>query len=175
MSKNGTQNDVLLFDDRELRKISAADMTEFYTAAGQMNFRKLGTFFVRVVAQCPMDWGDPKEPKTYSSRPVLTDGKRMTREFQAALNDINVEDDAADLAVSYDFSKLTGEESTDFFEAFRQNDLVKMSGVLAKIITECPPAWGKPEEPETYSKRPYVDFVRLANQFVKALNEEAKN
>lgn len=175
MTKNGTHSDVLLFDDRELRKISAAEMSDVYQWSNQLNFRKLGEVFSRVVAQCPSAWGDPKEAKTYSQRPVLTDGKRVLKEFQAALNDINLEDDDAELAVRYDFNKLTGEESTDFFEAFRQNNLVKMSGVLAHIVVECPETWGKPDDPATYSQRAYVDFVRLANQFVKALNEEAKN
>lgn len=179
MTTTGTEPIVILFDDAKLRKLTVADVTEFNIAQNQQNFRKMAEFFTRVVAKCPESWGAISDPKTFSNRPYFTEFREIVRQFTDARNDLESEMMAKDdkpLAVTFDFTRLTGAEATDLFEAARSSNYVKMSAAFAKVVKHCPPHWGAADQPKTYSKRPYfTDFVRLLKLFGDQLNEEGKN
>ncbi len=167
---------VILFDDSKLRKLTATDMTEFYTANGQQNFRKMSEFFTRVVAKCPESWGPISDPKTFTKRPYLTEYREIIRQFISATEDLEGEINEKPLAVTFDFARLTGEETTDFFEAGRTRNYVKMAGVFAAVVKHCPPHWGPADQSKTYFKRPYFsDFIRLVKLFGEQLGDESKN
>jgi hypothetical protein len=174
-----TEPIVILFDDAKLRKLTAADMTEFYNANDQLNFRKMASFFTRVVAKCPESWGPISDPKTFAQRPYLTEYREIIRQFVSAAEDLEsgaIDKDEKPLAVTFDFTRLTGEEATDFFEAGRTRNYVLMARMFAKVVKHCPPHWGPADQPKTYFKRPYFsEFVRLVKLFSGQLSDESKN
>ncbi len=167
---------VITFDDTKLRKLTAADMTEFYKANGQQNFREMSKFFTRVVAKCPESWGPITDPKTFTKRPYLAEYREIIRGFISATEDLEEEVNEKPLAVTFDFTRLTGDETTDFFEAGRTRNYVLMARVFAKVVKHCPPHWGAADQPKTYFNRPYFsDFIRLVKLFGEQLGDESKN
>lgn len=80
------------------------------------------------------------------------------------------------LELKFDLSKVTAKQMTEFFDANRSNDYVRMSDFFAATVTECPPAWGKADDPNTYMERPFfTEFKTIIEQFVEATQADAKN
>lgn len=74
------------------------------------------------------------------------------------------------LDVKFDMRKMTARTFQDFVEGAKNSDFERVSGVLAKIVKECPAEWGAPDDPQTYMNLPMFDEYKRLLQLV---NDEA--
>jgi hypothetical protein len=56
--------------------------------------------------------------------------------------------------VEFDIMKLNMEDLEDFMTAIRASQYRAAAVVMAKCCVKCPPEWGAPNKPESFSKRP---------------------
>lgn len=79
--------------------------------------------------------------------------------------------------VKFDASKMNMEDLEDFWNAIRVNGYRAAAVVMAKCCITCPPEWGAPDAPETFSKRPvrgkwaWRDLVRVLMAEVNSAGE----
>jgi hypothetical protein len=75
--------------------------------------------------------------------------------------------------VTYHLKALTARQMADFMEASRKNDIEAVAKTLAVAITDCPPEWGAPDDPETYMRLPYYgEFADLIEGLVDASGKQ---
>lgn len=73
--------------------------------------------------------------------------------------------------LKFDVSKVTARDMQGFFKATSGNDNETLSAFFAKVVTECPPEWGKPNSAETYLNLPYFTaFKGVLEAFVKEVS-----
>jgi len=80
--------------------------------------------------------------------------------------------------VKFDFRKVTARQMSEVFRAARENDMTGMAEIFAKIVVECPPEWGNPNDPGTYLDLPYYGedgFLGLLRHFTSESQSAAKN
>lgn len=173
MNSNGHSKSVLFGQDK-LRALTARDMNRFFDMLGKQDFVAMSELFSRVIVQTPDAWGEPNKMETYEALEYLEDFKPLIQLF--VQETATVKPDDKPIPVKFNFHKLTARETTRFFAAARKEDYAELSAVFAKVITECPLEWGKPDDPETYLNRPYGgEFLRLVKQFSEDLTSAAKN
>ena len=69
--------------------------------------------------------------------------------------------------LKFDVSKVTARDMKVFFKATQTNDNDALAGFFAKVVTECPPKWGKADDAETYMNLPYFgEFKGVLSAFV---------
>jgi hypothetical protein len=68
--------------------------------------------------------------------------------------------------------KVTAREMQKFFKSAQANDNEALAEFFAKVVTKCPPDWGKPDEAETYANLPYFgEFKGVLEAFVAEANK----
>ena len=78
--------------------------------------------------------------------------------------------------------KLSALEVGSLFDAMNninsKASIVSISEFLAQVVVGgCPKGWGKPSDPATYQKLPFLDgtWSDILNQLTAALNDYSKN
>lgn len=132
----------------------------------------IAELLAKVAVECPTEWGDPREVKTYSSKPfreVLSSAYREYREAMDALSS-TVE------GVEFDLSQITPEQFDQFLKEADSSDPEKVAAALTRFVKKCPKSWGAPDKPETYLKlHYYTQFRVVANMLREVGKNELEN
>jgi hypothetical protein len=57
--------------------------------------------------------------------------------------------------VTWNLKAMSARDAVVFDKAVVSGDVEAAAAALAKVITECPPEWGAPNDPETYLNLPF--------------------
>jgi hypothetical protein len=82
--------------------------------------------------------------------------------------------------VIFDVSKLTVTEYVDHLEwasnpSKPRATMEHWAALFCKVIVECPPEWGEPDQPETYTSRSWIgEWEVLQGMFWAAVEDERK-
>ena len=57
--------------------------------------------------------------------------------------------------VTWDLTKFTARDFLAVKKAAEDVDPVYLASMFARLITDCPAAWGPPDNPDTYLDRPF--------------------
>lgn len=64
--------------------------------------------------------------------------------------------------MKFDFDKITTEQVQPLIPGLNQARMVAMAKMVALFAVDCPPEWGKPDVPETYSTKPFREVLAYA-------------
>lgn len=64
--------------------------------------------------------------------------------------------------MKFDLENVTTETLKGILPQLKTLKMVAMAKNLALVATECPPEWGDPTRPETYSKQPFKEVLAVA-------------
>lgn len=64
--------------------------------------------------------------------------------------------------MQFDFEKQTADDVKPIMRGIKAVNMVAMAQMVAAFATECPPEWGAPDKPETYSTKPFREVLAVA-------------
>lgn len=73
--------------------------------------------------------------------------------------------------MKFDLEKPTTNDLKVFLPQVKSLKMVAIANIVAAVAVECPPEWGAPDKPETYSSKPYREVLAVA---WKELSEAVK-
>ena len=174
MSDNGTEKR-LSFNTDALIQITTEEMQTFFQANREGDLATLAKTIARIAATCPPEWGEVNDPDTYLNRPWfgkgMYSGKWIVEQFTETLNSLKT--DIGD-KLTFELSEITGKQMAEFFRGMREMRLAELANTYAVVVTNCPKAWGKPDDSQTYLNRPFVEFKSVGQAFSEAVNEDQK-
>lgn len=162
----------IVFDKGAIAQLTAAEMHEFFQANRKIDMQKQAEIIARVVKDCPEEWGNPNVADTYVNLPF----KKAFRPVVRAFSELAIDADVSEIPeLTFDLDAILAKDMGDFFQAVNISDLKRVSAVLARVAVTVPSKWGAANDPETYLKRPYSQFLGIANRFIREVNEDSKN
>lgn len=73
--------------------------------------------------------------------------------------------------VTYNLSSLKARDVSILMNASQTGDVEAMAAMLARVVTDCPPEWGKPDDPNTYLE---LDFYGAFMDLIDGIGVTAK-
>lgn len=90
------------------------------------------------------------------------------------MTDKQDETTAEQLGVAFDLRKMTAQDYHNYNAAARKDDTPAIAKIFAKLVTQCPATWGKPDDAATYMKLPmFGEYKLLMRAFAAAVRDEA--
>jgi hypothetical protein len=76
--------------------------------------------------------------------------------------------------MKFDVMKLTVQQLIDYNRHYADGNVDEVSKVLAQVCQECPEAWGKPDDPETFAGLIYSDYAEAVEACGQATQAASK-
>lgn len=168
MTSVSVQNAVVF----DLTHITAGEMSAFLAGLRDSNSRQIGVGFSKLVSNCPREWGEPDQAQTYINLPYFGEFQELVKQFRqvAAVQQV-ITDKKLDSQIEFDLRAVTVADMDGFFKAVKDTDNEAISKVLAKLVSKCPEAWGKPSEYKTFMNLPYYGaFQQVIQMLVGEVN-----